>query len=143
MSKKKIGCGCLGCSIPLITFIILFVLIVPLSVFGFLSGGFTNRNIPAWLNVPPVNISLPAEVIFRVGPLPVTNTIITSWITMALLIIIAMVVTRKSKLIPGKLQSMMEAIIEWMYNFCKDVAGESNGRQFFPDYCHYFPVCFS
>lgn len=51
---------------------------------------------------------------------------------MALLIIIAMVVTRKSKLIPGKLQSMMEAIIEWMYNFCKDVAGESNGRRFFP-----------
>ena len=51
---------------------------------------------------------------------------------MALLIIIAMVVTRKPKLIPGKIQSMMEAIIEWIYNFCKDVAGERNGRRFFP-----------
>ena len=27
---------------------------------------------------------------------------------------------------------MMEAIIEWLYNFCKDTAGEKNGRKFFP-----------
>jgi F-type H+-transporting ATPase subunit a len=26
----------------------------------------------------------------------------------------------------------MEMIIEWMFNFCKDVAGEENGRRFFP-----------
>jgi F-type H+-transporting ATPase subunit a len=26
----------------------------------------------------------------------------------------------------------MEEVINWMYNFCKDVAGEKNGRRFFP-----------
>jgi F-type H+-transporting ATPase subunit a len=132
VSKKRVGCGCLGCSIPLITFIILLVLIVPISIWGFKLGGFTHSNNPQQAYVPPVNISLPAEVIFHIGPLPVTNTIIASWLTVALLIIIALVVTRKPKLIPNRIQSMMEAIIEWLYNFCKDTAGEKNGRKFFP-----------
>ena len=102
MSKKKIGCGCLGCSIPLITFIVLVVLISPHIYLGIQARWFYTQQYSAQAYVPPVNISLPAEVIFRVGPLPVTNTIIASWITMAVLIIIALVVTRKPKLIPGK-----------------------------------------
>ncbi|MDD5190914.1 MAG: F0F1 ATP synthase subunit A [Dehalococcoidales bacterium] len=126
MSNKKIGCGCLGCSIPLLTFIILLVIILPLSIFGVMNGAFGSKGIPA------PKVELPAEVIFHIGVFPVTNTIITSWITVALLILMALLVTRKPKLIPGRLQSAVEAIIEWMYNFCKDVAGEVKGRKFFP-----------
>ena len=51
---------------------------------------------------------------------------------MLILVLIALLVTRKLKLIPGRLQSIMEEVINWMYNFCKDVAGEKNGRRFFP-----------
>ena len=123
---KKIGCGLIGCSIPLLTFIILLVVIVPTSIFGVISGAFGKKLIP------PPTVDLPASVIFHIGPLPVTNTIITSWITVLILVLIALLVTRKSKLIPGRLQGLVEAVIEWMYNFCKDVAGEKNGRKFFP-----------
>ncbi len=126
MSNKKVGCGCIGCSIPLLTFIILLVVIVPVSIFGIINGAFGKQYIPA------PEVKLPAEVIFHLGPLPVTNTIITSWITMLVLILIAFLVTNRSKLIPGRLQGAVEAVIEWMYNFCKDVAGEKNGRKFFP-----------
>jgi len=126
VSKKKIGCGCLGCSIPLVTFIILLAIILPLSIFGVINGAF-GKNF-----IPPPEVELPAEVIFHIGVFPVTNTIITSWITIAILILVALLVTRKPKLIPGRLQSAVEAIIEWMYNFCKDVAGEHMGRKFFP-----------
>ena len=144
MSKKRVGCGCLGCSIPLITFIILLIVIVPISVWGFKLGGFAHSN-PGEAFISKLEISLPAEAIAHIGsgqpimimgaqvyPIPITNTMIASWITMAILIIIALVVTRKSKLIPGKIQSAVEAIIEWLYNFCKDTAGEKNGKRFFP-----------
>ena len=123
---KKIGCGLLGCAIPLATFIILLVVIIPTSIFGIISGAFGKKFIPA------PTVELPASVVFHLGPLPVTNTILTSWITVVVLILIALLVTRRSKLIPGRLQGAVEAIIEWMYNFCKDVAGPENGRRFFP-----------
>jgi F-type H+-transporting ATPase subunit a len=131
-SKKK---GCLGCALPLA--ISLIVIVVALSVFGLMGGAigqklFPGIHMPAWLSVPKPTISLPAEAIFNLGPLPVTNTILTSWITILILLIITFVATRKPKLIPGKLQSVVESAIEWMYNFCKDVAGETNGRRFFP-----------
>ena len=126
MSNKKIGCGCLGCSIPLLTFIVLLVIILPLSIFGVINGAFGKNFIPA------PHVELPAEIVFHIGVFPVTNTIITSWITVLLLILISLLVTRKPKLIPSRLQSAVEAILEWMYNFCKDVAGEVKGRNFFP-----------
>jgi len=123
---KKIGCGLFGCAIPLVTFIILLVAIIPASIFGIISGAFGKKSIPA------PTVELPAAVVFHIGPLPVTNTIITSWITVAVLVLIALLVTRKAKLIPGRLQAAVEAILEWMYNFCKDVAGEKYGGRFFP-----------
>lgn len=126
MSNKKIGCGCLGCSIPLATFIILIVLIVPLSVYGIINGAFGNEIIH------PPEVELPASVIFHIGVFPVTNTILASWATTLVLVLLALLVTSRLKFIPGRVQGAIEAIIEWMYNFCKDVAGEKYGRVFFP-----------
>jgi F-type H+-transporting ATPase subunit a len=120
-SKKK---GCLGCSLPLA--ISLTVVVVAVSVFGIINGAFGKKLVPA------PEVKLPAEAIFHIGVFPVTNTLITSWITMLVLMLIALLVTNRSKLIPGRLQGAVEAIIEYMYNFCKDVAGEKNGRKFFP-----------
>ena len=123
---KKIGCGLFGCAIPLVTFIILLVVIIPSTVIGIMYGAFGKKSIPA------PTVELPASVIFHIGPLPVTNTIIASWVSVLVLVLIALLVTRRLKLIPGRLQSIMEEIINWMFNFCKDVAGEKNGRRFFP-----------
>lgn len=120
-SKKK---GCLGCSLPLA--ISLVVVVVAISVIGIINGAFGKKI------VSPPEVKLPAEAIFHIGVFPVTNTLITSWITMLVLILVALLVTNRSKLIPGRLQGAVEAIIEYMYNFCKDVAGEKNGRKFFP-----------
>ncbi len=131
-SKKK---GCLGCSLPLA--ISLIVIVVALSVFGFLGGAigsklFPGIHLPSWLSVPTPTVELPAETIFHLGPLPVTNTILTSWITILLLLLISFTVTRKPKLVPSRIQSLLEFALEWVYNLCKDVAGEKNGRAFFP-----------
>ena len=123
---KKIGCGLFGCAIPLLTFIILLVVIIPATVIGIIYGAFGKKSIPA------PTVELPATPVFHIGAMPVTNTVIASWISVVVLILLALLVTRKLKLIPGRLQSIMEEVINWMYNFCKDVAGEKNGRRFFP-----------
>lgn len=129
--KKK---GCLGCALPLA--IGLIVVIVGLSIFGFMGGAIGSKlfgiQLPAWLSVPKPTIELPGEAVFHLGSLPVTNTLITSWLTILILFIITFTVTRKPKFIPSRIQSMLEFILEWVYNLCRDVAGEKNGRKFFP-----------
>jgi F-type H+-transporting ATPase subunit a len=130
--KKK---GCLGCALPLA--ITMVVIVVALSVFGFMGGAigaklFPGIPMPSWLSVPKPTVELPAEAVFHLGPLPVTNTIITSWLTILVLLIITFTVTRKPRLIPSRIQSILEFALEWVYNLCKDVAGDKNGRRFFP-----------
>jgi F-type H+-transporting ATPase subunit a len=131
-AKKR---GCLGCALPLA--ITMVVIVVALSVFGFMGGAiggklFPGIHLPSWLSVPKPTVQLPAETVFHLGPLPVTNTIITSWLTILVLLIITFTVTRKPRLIPSRIQSILEFALEWVYNLCKDVAGNKNGRRFFP-----------
>ena len=132
VAKKK---GCLGCSLPLA--IMLTVLALALFIVGFLAGPlgqsfFKGLNMPEWLKVPTPSVELPAEVLFHLGPLPVTNTILTSWITIAVLAMILIGLSSRSKLVPGRFQGMIESALEWVYNLCKDVAGEKSGPRLFP-----------
>jgi F-type H+-transporting ATPase subunit a len=64
--------------------------------------------------------------------IPITNSIIGAWVTIAFLIIFSWVVTRRLKLVPGRLQAVFEYIVVSLYDFCQSVAGEKNGRRFFP-----------
>ncbi len=77
-------------------------------------------------------ISMGAEKLFYLGPIPVTNTILTTWVVMALLITLAIVVRRRISLIPGALQSIVEMVIETVYNLVKSIAGERVGSIIFP-----------
>ena len=130
---KKIGC--LGCSFSLGVFIVLIVFLVLIIVsiaIGPIGNSIFKFNLPSWLKVPPPHVLLPSEPIFDIGPFAVTNSILTSWLTMVLLIVIMALVMRRGKLIPGRFQSIIESAFDWLYNFCKEVAGPVNGRRFFP-----------
>ena len=54
----------------------------------------------------------------------ITNTLLTAWIVTALLIVISLVATRRRAMIPSG-----------FYNFVVGIAGEHNGRRFFPLIC--------
>jgi len=137
VAEKKAGkkIGCLGCSFSLGIFIfiiaVLVLFIVSLAL-GPIGQGFLGIKPPEWLTVPTPHVLLPAEEIFHIGPFAVTNSLITSWLTMLLLILISLLVVKRSKLIPSRFQSLVESVFEWLYNFCKEAAGEKNGRRFFP-----------
>ena len=80
---------------------------------------------------PQPEIIVPAEVITRVGPLNLTNTLITSWVVMALIILVSILATRSMKLIPSGMQNFVEAVIAFLVGQVEEIAGEKNGRRFF------------
>ena len=85
-----------------------------------------------FLPVPRPHISLPADVLFHIGSFPVTNTLITTWLSIILLIAVFYFATRKMKMLPRGLQNGAEIVIELLFKFVTGIAGEKNGRRFFP-----------
>ena len=131
MSKRRF----LGCSFPVLIGVI--VLFLTLTVISLLSGELGKKligdvGLPNWLSVGAPHVQLPAEPIFYLFGFSITNTIIASWLTIIVLVVLAWAVTHRIRLIPSRLQSLLEFAIEWMLNLCQDVAGEKNGRRFFP-----------
>ena len=134
MPEKPEKKGCLGCSFPLI--IGLAIVFLALFVIGFLAGplgkSIFHVELPSWLSVPQPELKLPAETVFHLFGFPITNSILGAWITIIFLVGLSYAVTRRMKLIPGRLQAAFEFLIGWLYDLCCSVAGEKNGRRFFP-----------
>jgi F-type H+-transporting ATPase subunit a len=127
--------GCLGCSFPVI--VGLLIVFLALFVVGFIVGPIGSSmlgdlGLPSWLSVPRPDPKLPAEVVFHIFGFPIANSVIAAWVTIVVLVGISYAATRKVKLIPSRLQAFLESILGWLYDFCKEVAGEENGRRFFP-----------
>ncbi len=76
------------------------------------------------------SIEIAAEKIIQIGPLPVTNSLITTWIVMVVIIAFAYFAGRKIKKVPDKLQNFAEIIIETLYSTMENLAGERTKRIF-------------
>jgi len=127
--------GCLGYSSPLVIGILVFFLV--LFVVGFASGPlgrsiFGDLGLPSWLSVPRPEPKLPAEEVFHLFGFPITNSIVAAWLTIIALVAFSYVVTRRLRLIPTRLQALFEFALGSLLSFCQRVAGEENGRRFFP-----------
>lgn len=77
-------------------------------------------------------ISVAPEVVFHAGPIDITNTMFTSWFVVLVLIVIAFIAGRGAKLVPSGFSGAVEAAIVVFYDLVVGVAGEKNGRRFFP-----------
>lgn len=71
-----------------------------------------------------MEISLAAEKLFQIGPLPITNSILTTWIVTLLLIVAARVATAKIAAVPQGLQNLAESAVEAFQELVTSVAGE-------------------
>ncbi len=136
MAKWRI----LGLSLPVIIGIAIFFLVI--IIIGFLAGpigqGIFHIVMPNWLVVPIPQPELPAETIFHLFGLPITNSIIGSWLTVVVLVAFSFAVTRRMKIVPGRMQAAFEFLLGWIYELCQSIAGEENGRRFFPVICTIF-----
>jgi len=129
--------GCLGCSFPLVIglLVVFLVLFIVGFVIGPLGQSMLGIEMPEWLSGLVVDRPaphLPAETAFHILGFPITNSVIGAWITIIVLVGISYIITRRMKLVPGRLQAAFEFLIGWLYDLCVSVAGEENGRRFFP-----------
>ncbi len=114
------------------------VIVLFLLILGFLIGPLGKiffgdiAWLPGWLSVPKPHIELPAEVVFHILGLPITNSIVAAWITVIVLVTLSFIITRRMKFVPGRLQTAFEFLLGWLYDFCCSAAGEKDGRRFFP-----------
>ena len=113
------------------------VVILALGVISLLSGALGKSflgdiGLPAWLSIDQPHPELPAKVVFHLLGFPITNSIITAWLSIVVLVGISYAVTHRLKLIPTRLQSLLESALGWLLNLCQEVAGAENGRRFFP-----------
>ena len=80
---------------------------------------------------PQPEIIVPAEIITKLGPVNISNTMISSWLAMAFLIGFSFLATRSMKLMPGGAQNFLEAVVSFLVGQVEEIAGETNGRRFF------------
>jgi F-type H+-transporting ATPase subunit a len=74
----------------------------------------------------------PAEVLFHVAGWPITNSIVTAWLVIALLVLFAWLSTRNMHLQPKGLQNFWELIIELWQGVAENTMGPRRGRRFMP-----------
>ncbi len=83
-------------------------------------------------------IVLAPEIIGHIGQLPITNTLLVTWIVMGFLILMSYLTTRKLAAIPSGLQNFFEMIIETGYQTVEDLAhskqssSSNKAKVFFP-----------
>src|SRR6267143_1728983 len=74
----------------------------------------------------------PAELLFSIFGAPVTNSILTAWVVIAILVLFAFFSTRNMKVMPSGLQNFWELIIELWVGISEQTMGRRRGRRFMP-----------
>lgn len=83
------------------------------------------------------HVALAAEKLFSIGPLPITNSILTTWLVTVILIGFAAAATRKVALVPTGIQNIAEFAVESLHDLVQSVAG-SKTNVFFPIIASFF-----
>jgi F-type H+-transporting ATPase subunit a len=92
----------------------LFVAVVALGCSASAIASETSHHKP----LPP-----DAPVLFHIGPLPVNNSMILSWVAALVIIVVARLATRNVQENPSGLQNFVEWIVESVRNFLESVIG--------------------
>jgi len=80
-----------------------------------------------------IHVVLKAEEVFRIFDFPITNSLLMTWVTVAILIGFALFFRSKIALIPGKLQAGVEMLFEGVLNYMTEtLEDEKLARRFFP-----------
>lgn len=87
----------------------------------------------AWVNDNRhmLHISLAAEHLWEWWGFPVSNSLITTWVVMVLLIVFSYLSTRKLSMRPSTIQLIAESVVGGLHDFFGAIAGK-HLSQFFP-----------
>ena len=85
------------------------IILVSFPVFLFGAGG---------------GVKVVAEEVFSIGSLPVTNSMVTSWIISILLIVGVKLLVSKPQLVPTKGQLIVESVIDGLRSILEPIVGK-------------------
>ncbi|MEA3358238.1 MAG: FoF1 ATP synthase subunit a [Thermodesulfobacteriota bacterium] len=126
MTEKRRRTGFLKIMVLVVA---LFAMIIVSFMGSEVGSGIVGLKPISFLNVESPKYHPSPERPFH--GIPITNTMITAWISILLLGGVFFIGTRNMKLIPSGLQNFLELIVEAAANFIEDPAGEKHGRWFF------------
>ena len=102
----------------------------PLSLIGLLS--------PAFVFAASEGVKTSATDLFSLGGIPISNSILTTWIIAALIIIGVRLAVGTPKLIPGKGQSVVEGMAQGLRDALEPIVGKKMIGKTFPLLCGFF-----
>jgi F-type H+-transporting ATPase subunit a len=79
-----------------------------------------------------VHVEIAAETLFKVGPVPVTNSMLTMFLVMAGILIVFTLIARRAQAVPSRGQGVIEMMIEFILGLVEGTAGKRVGRRIFP-----------
>ena len=78
------------------------------------------------------------NVLFSIGPLQVTSTVVSMWAIILVLALVSFLVTRRLREVPGPVQNLAEMAIEKLQSFFADSLGQKHMRKYFPIFATFF-----
>lgn len=72
-----------------------------------------------------------APDLFNIGPLPVSNSMVVTWVVALGLIVMAQLSTRRMQAVPSGIQNFFEWMIESLYSFLEGVVGSELAKKTF------------
>jgi len=81
--------------------------------------------------------TLYAEPVGHLGPLPITNALLTSWTAVLVIALLAIIVRRSLREVPRGIQNFFEAVLEGALSLCDQVTGNRHVSE------KVFPLAFS
>jgi F-type H+-transporting ATPase subunit a len=79
-----------------------------------------------------IHVEIAAETLFDIGPIPVTNSMLTMFIVMGLLLLAGRLIARNLKMVPGRTQAIAELIIGFILGIVEGTAGHAASRRLIP-----------
>lgn len=95
----------------------------------FIAGGLLASGSAAFAGE---GVNVKAEVLFNIGPMPVTNSMVTAWAVAAVLILVVRLAVRKPSLQPSRAQVVVETLVQGILNLIKPIVGSRVSMAVFP-----------
>ncbi|QQG37545.1 MAG: F0F1 ATP synthase subunit A [Candidatus Kaiserbacteria bacterium] len=80
-----------------------------------------------------IHVAIAAEKLGDFFGIPITNTLVTSWLVIGILVALAFVLGPRLKMIPGRLQTLLEELFAYVYDYVAEtLESREMARRFFP-----------
>lgn len=91
-----------------------------------------------------LHISIAAETLFHIGPFPVTNSLLVTWMVMVVLVVVGILAGRNPRRIPRGLQNAFEYLFELLIGLMDTVTlDRKKSERFFPFLATFFLFIFA